>query len=245
MHSSEYRNIYRNEEFHFFYRANHFLALSLLKKFSTKKPKMRILDAGCGTGLLAHRLKQFGKVEAIDISTYAVKFAKKRNINAKIASVEKIPAKSNHFDAVVCLDVIYHQAVKNDLAALREIYRVLKPNGILIMRVPANKWLLRSIDKQVETRERYNINEIKQKLKKANFKILKISYTNFLLLPPAIASWLSEKFSKNPEAKSPLIKLPSYFNNLLSLVLIGENLLLNWIDLPAGLGIIAVAQKTK
>lgn len=245
MQKSEYRNIYENEEKHFFYKANHRLITSLLRKFTDKNSRLNILDAGCGTGLLAQKLQAFGSVEAIDINSEAIKFAKKRNITVKQASINNLPFKNSSFDVAVSIDVIYHQLVKNDQKALTELYRVLRPGGLLIVRVPANKWLTRSTDNHVYTRERYSYQKLKNKLKKANFKIIKLTYINMLLLPPAILSWFFEKLSPKKKTTSPLVKLPGVINDFLYYALTLENYLLTLFNLPFGLGLIALARKHK
>jgi 2-polyprenyl-3-methyl-5-hydroxy-6-metoxy-1,4-benzoquinol methylase len=79
MEITEYKNIFDNEKSHFFYVANHGIVLSFVKKFKSRG-KVNILDAGCGTGLLAKKLEEFGDVWGIDISPIAVNFAKIRGL---------------------------------------------------------------------------------------------------------------------------------------------------------------------
>ena len=245
MQKSEYRNIYQNEEKHFFYRANHQLVISLLHRLTDEKSNLKILDAGCGTGLLAQKLQALGTVDAIDINPEAIKFAKKREVKVKLASITNLPFNNSSFDIVISIDVLYHQKVTNDNLALAEFYRVLKPGGLLIVRVPAYNWLLRSTDIHVHTRKRYNLDELKGKLRRAKFKIIKISYVNLILLPPAVASWFLEKLFPSKKTISPLVTLPSFLNQLVFYLLMLENLLLNFSNLPFGLGLIAVSKKSK
>src|SRR5687768_16790056 len=126
MQRSEYLNIYKNEETHFYYKANHNIILSLISRYVPQK-RLKILDAGCGTGLLAKKLEKLGNVEGIDYSTEAVRFAKKRGVIVKQGLVDKLPYNKNTFDVVVCVDVINHSWVKNEQKALEEMNRVLKP----------------------------------------------------------------------------------------------------------------------
>ncbi|OGM27019.1 hypothetical protein A2627_02520 [Candidatus Woesebacteria bacterium RIFCSPHIGHO2_01_FULL_39_28] len=206
MEISEYKNIFENEETHFFYRANHNIILSLVKKYlshetdlkAKSKQPIAILDAGCGTGLLARKLAKFGKVYAIDISCQAVKYSRQRKVNAIKASITKIPFSSNFFDLVISNDVIYHKKVANDITALSEMYRVLKDKGILILRVPAIKWLATNHDKFVHTRERYSKNSLLEKLTKSGFQVEKLFYTNLLLVPVALVLHLGNVMTFSP-----------------------------------------------
>lgn len=243
MDFSEYKIIYENEDSHFYYLANHGLILSLINKCKPQK-KLKILDAGCGTGLLAKKLEIFGEVTGVDINDYAIKYSKLRGVKVKKASVDKLPFTKNAFDIVVSVDVIYHKQVK-DKKALSEFMRVLKPGGILILRVPAISWLYRSCDRQVHTRERYNLDVLKYKIKGSGFNIKKITYINSLLLLPAIISFIIEKFKGSSRKHTPLTKLPNILNQTCAFLLSLEWYIIAKLNLPAGLGIIAVCQKPK
>lgn len=243
MQTSEYENIYKNEASHFFYVTNHNITLSLVKKyFKIPRSRAKILDAGCGTGLLAKKLKSFGNTWGIDISSEAIKYAKKRGIKTKNASVNKLPFKKNSFDLVVSLDVLYHKQV-NDTKALKEFHRVLKPGGLVIIRVPANKWLHLNHDKHVHTRQRYSIHEIEKKIITSGFQINKVSYVNMILLPLAIIKQFIESIVSKNDVYSGVNYENKIVNNILSLFLFLESKIIIYFDLPYGLGIIAVAQK--
>lgn len=241
MDISEYRNIFENEKSHFFYVGNHKIILSLVEKY-TKGLDLKILDAGCGTGLLAKKLEQFGEVLAIDSSPEAIKFAKRRGVNARLASVNKLPFKGGSFDLVVSVDVIYHRDV-DDQKALGEFFRVLKPAGVLILRVPANKWLNLRHDKHVHTRERYGKGELLEKLKMAGFKIEKISFVNFALLPLAALRYFFERLNKDKEISSGVEHAHPFLNAVLIFILSLEARLITKLNFPFGLGLIAVCRK--
>lgn len=244
MQISEYKNIFENEATHFYYVGYRKIIFSFIKKIfkGNRTKKIRILDAGSGTGIVAQQLSQFGKVEAIDISNEAVKFAKKRGVNIKKGSIVNLPFKENTFDLTLSLDVIYHQAVDSDQQALAELWRVLKPQGILILKVPAFNFLKGNHDLLVHTRKRYNIYELKRECKKAGFSIIKATFIASFLFLPAIINRLAEKLQgKSPN--SNVKKIRPLFNNLLIYLFKLEDLLLQFIDLPLGITILVIAQK--
>lgn len=103
----------------------------------------RVLNVGCGDGhyniFLANRFKE---VYGIDVNPTDIAIAKKvyhqKNIMYFIASATSIPFPDNHFDRVVCIEVLEH--VKDHKQAIREIARVLKPGGIGIVTVPSENY---------------------------------------------------------------------------------------------------------
>ncbi len=240
----EYQNIYRHEDQHFFYVGIHELVLMLARHFELSIKPLRILDAGCGTGLLAKKLKQLGEVWGIDIHPAALSFTRRRGVKVKKASVTKLPFENGSFDLVICIDVLYHQKVKSDALALKEIFRVLRSGGRLILRVPAHRWLRLSHDRYVHTRQRYEKDELNKKLVKAGFFVEKMSFTGMSLYPALIFHHFWEKiFSPGQDALS-IRPIPECLNQLLILFLRFEVFLTRWVNLPQGIGLIAVARKS-
>lgn len=104
------------------------------------------LDLGCGTGvMLPALLERFSRVAGVDLSPdmiRAVPAPVAERAELAVAPMERIPFDDNTFDAVVCRGALHHAA---DLsAALREIRRVLRPGGRLLLSEPcADSFLLR------------------------------------------------------------------------------------------------------
>lgn len=178
MEKKEYEIMFRFEDDYWWYIALRGLTLSFINKFSHKKDNMRILDAGCGTGGLLARISAF-KAYGLDVSEEAMKFCKIRKLRNVIrASVCNIPFSRDSFDLIVSLDVLYYFGVMNDIIVLREFCRVLNRGGILLLNLPAYNFLQSKHDKAVHIKHRYIHKELKEKVKKAGFKIEKISYRN-------------------------------------------------------------------
>ncbi len=243
MEKAEYENMYVAEESHFYYVSLHKLILSLLKRYAPKK-SLNILDAGCGTGRLAELMQQYGNVIGIDMSDEALKFAKKRGLTVQKASVMKLPFKDNSFEVITSIDVIYHKAVNDDVKALKEMHRVLKPNGVLILRVQAIPWLKTSHDRFVHGARRYSKKMLQTKLVASGFTTVKLSYMNAILAPVGIAQHVYETFLP-PKAEYSSVKQVNQLINMTALgILKFEGKLLYKINLPYGLGLLAVCKKT-
>lgn len=247
MEKSQYSIMYEVEESHFWYVGMQKIIELFLARYLPKKPARKILDAGCGTGGMLLFLKKYGEAYGIDISSYAISLCKKRGLaNMTVGSVEKLPYLSGFFDVVTCLDVLYHRQVKNDEKTLREIYRVLRPGGLLLIRVPAYNWLRGRHDQKVHTRHRYTAHELKTLLQRVNFQVLRLTYVNSVLFPLLMLKRLTEKFFlfKN-QSQSDISTFPVILNWLLKGIFWCEGQLLKCVSFPFGLSIMTVAQKDR
>lgn len=116
--------------------------IALKKFFSIIKVSGSIIDIGGGYGRLSFLYcPRFKYCLLIDPSKKLLEIAKKdlekfRNIKFKIGTAEKIPARDSVFDLALMVRVVHH--VNQPLSAFREVYRVLKPHGYLILEF-ANK----------------------------------------------------------------------------------------------------------
>ena len=239
MLKQEYENLYSLEENFWFFKGMRKIQFNLLEKYN-KNNNLKILDTGCGTGFLMTQLKKYGEVHGIDISVDALNYCKERGlVNVHKGTIESLPFEENTFDLVTSLDVIYHKWVKSDLEALKEINRVLKKDGLLLVQEASYNFMKSSHDKAVMTRERYTKKNLKKKLEQANFEIKKITYVNTILFPIVLIKRLLESPSESSEVK----KIPKFFNNLFTKILYFESSLLKNINFPFGLSIIAIAKK--
>lgn len=215
------------------------ISTSLIKKYLTQQSDLKILSAGCGVGLELENLSKFGSTTGVDISDTALDYCRRRGFkNIVKASVVKLPFPDAEFDLVTSMDVLYHQGVEDDLKAIFEMRRVLKNDAWLLLRVPAGKRLMSDYDKAIHGKKRYNKQEIKDKMEKADFKIKKITYINCFLLPVAI---IKRKFIK--KAESDLKTPPRLINLILKYFLFFEAFLIRYINLPFGLSIFCIAKK--
>ena len=240
MRYSEYIRIERLEKIHFWYRAMEEMAINLINNYFGNI-KIKILDTGCGTGGMTKKLEQFGDVTGIDINEKALILAKKKGLKKILkADVCNLPFKDKSFDLVTSFDVLYHRGISDDMKAIKEMHRVLKPCGLLFIRVPAFEFLRGSHDIIVQTRHRYTVGELKLKLETIGFKIEKLIYANTVLSFPLFIKRSIER-SRHKRAHSEITSLPKILNEILYFFLKNENKLMGY--LPFGTSIICNARK--
>jgi len=245
MEPEEYESIYRLEESHWWYRGMREMALALLDRYLPQRDKLTVLDAGCGTGGMMGALGKYGWVYGLDFSLLALGFCRKRSIRSAVrASVTHIPYPSERFDLATSFEVLYHAGVGNDVQALKEIHRVLRPGGYFLLRLPAFEFLRGAHDQMVHTRHRYTAGEVGEKLAATGFEVVRLSYANSLLFPVAAASRLAERISRRAgTAQSDVQEASPLVNRALLGVLRAESVVLRTIDLPVGLSVLALARK--
>ena len=145
----------------------------------------RVLDAGCGTGALCEALSRRGyDVRGVDPHASAMDLDPERFCEA---TTDSLPEPEYYFDLVCCLDVLEHV---DDSAALAEVYRVLKPGGVLLASVPAYQWLWSERDKVAGHLRRYTRAGIRALLEDSGFSVELMFGYQFFLLPALVASRL-------------------------------------------------------
>lgn len=216
----------------------------LFRRYLPKNSKLKILDAGCGTGAAFPILAPFGRVTGVDISPEALRFAKKVGEKTKKASVTKLPFTKESFDAVVSLDVLYHAWVADYRKALVEYVRVLKPGGILLWREPAFDWLKSGHDLVDFTQRRFTKEQMRESLQGLTLDIKKISYINTILFPLVIIKRLpSVLHLEKPQAKSDIGSIGFRLNEALTKIFSLESQLIMHMSFPFGSSVICIAQK--
>jgi ubiquinone/menaquinone biosynthesis C-methylase UbiE len=245
MSPDEYDIMYRVEDSHWWYKGMERITRTVLDRWYPRSQRLHILDAGCGTGAaVAGYLADYGRVTAFDAAPSALNYCSRRRIRClTCASVVSIPFRSAFFDLVTSFDVLSERWVSNDLAALKEFYRVLAPGGRLLLRLPALKWLRGQHDRAVNVSHRYTRHEVVEKLEGSGFSVQLISYANTLLFPVIWLKRWGDRILTPPDHASDLTLSVGPVNRLLADILACEAPFVARSRLPIGVSVIAVGQK--
>lgn len=201
----------------------------------------RILDVGCGTGANLLMLSRYGEAEGVDISEDALAFCRERGLDhVRQGAGEELPYDENTFDLVTAFDVVEH--MDDDLAGLREMYRVLRPGGHALVFVPTFMFLWGLQDDVSHHRRRYRLSELRRVFEQAGFEIERSTYANITFFMPIL---LIRKLMRLTGIKAETennINVPA-MNGVLGALLGSESAILRYTNLPFGVSGLCVAKK--
>lgn len=243
MEQHEYQTMFELENDYWWFVARRNLVTEIVARESQRKEHLSIFDAGCGTGANLEAISRYGETFGVDMAHAAIDFCRKRGIERlAISRLEHLAYLSESFDIVTALDVLEH--VDEDLKAMSEIHRVLRPGGMLLVTVPAYGFLWSEHDEALHHRRRYAAYELRNKLSLVGFEIERCSYfITTLFFPILFIRILQGIFKKSTHPKTSVVELPRLLNALLVGLLGLEQGLFRYINLPFGVSIVCIARK--
>ncbi len=242
MKEQMYRAIYRAQKNHWWYKVRKYIVLDQIERFYRPDREAKVIDVGCGCGFLLKALRKYGSVFAVentDIVTHILK--RHKDVRIEYCDFPRLrPFPQEDFSLITCLDVLEH--IEDDEAALAQLYTMLKPDGCMVLTVPAHMFLWSKHDEDNLHFRRYGKKELLEKVKRAGFHIKRLSYFNSILFPPIVLyrllSRLCETRSTDLEAsRNPLI------DKLLFKLFSMERRILHRRNLPMGVSLLLVATK--
>jgi SAM-dependent methyltransferase len=213
---------------------------AILLKIRTPHSALRILDVGCGTGANLEMLSQFGDAEGVDVSDEALEFCRRKGLTVQKGLAETLPYADESFDVTTALDVVEH--LDNDVAGLKEMFRVTKKGGYSLIFVPAFMWLWGVQDDISNHRIRYTKSQIVERLQKAGYTVERATYANWTFLAPILAGrTLMRVTGIKPESENNVNV--SALNGVFGKLFSAERFWLRKFDFPIGVSIVVVARK--
>jgi SAM-dependent methyltransferase len=245
MQAHHYPILYQVEDSHWWYVGRRRIIQSLVEKIcrTLNKTNPRILDVGCGTGANLKMLAACGRAEGVDISPQAVEFCRERGLDSvKLGAAEQLPYEDGSFDVVTALDVVEH--LDDDVAGLREMRRVLRPDGRVLLFVPAFMFLWGVQDDVSNHRRRYTLPSLLKAVEAAGFSIEWSSYANIsfflpVLLVRSVMRWLGLRAATEYGINLPLMNGP--FSSLFA----AERFVFERGRIPFGVSAVCIARRVE
>jgi SAM-dependent methyltransferase len=248
-----------DEDRHWWFASRTRAILTYLDRYAGAGRDLRVLDVGCGAANMTHHLRHYGQVVGVDNNPRPLEVARQRGLEAFQGAADNLPSGDGEFDLVTLLDTVEHVPAEDTV--FEECRRVLRGpdpargtgGGKLLVTVPAFMFLWSRNDVINLHQRRYTAPELRAKLERHGFDVLRISYNNFFVFPMAAALILLRRGRAEPELASPHFDEAAYqvemepASPLLNSVLMGvgkvEAALLRRISLPFGTSVIAMAEK--
>jgi SAM-dependent methyltransferase len=197
---------HRAEDRHWWYQGRRRVLERAIERLGLPE-HARVLDAGCGSGRNMVELARYGVVTGVELSDTSVALARERGVGEVLeGSVMNMPFDEGAFDLTVSLDVIEH--LQDDVGALRELRRVTKPGGALLVTVPAYQWLWSGHDVVNHHHRRYNRRTLLAAAESGGWHLESSTHFNSLLLPVAILLRALERFKPSTTKSSLDLWIP-------------------------------------
>jgi SAM-dependent methyltransferase len=236
------------EQRHFWFRGFRRFITPLIEEATAGRSRVRLLDAGSGTGANLPFLQQYGTAFGLELFQRGIRFAHERGIPRLIqGSVTHLPIPDASLDVVLSFDVLYCLETPAEQAAIREMFRVVRPGGFVVINVAALDMLRGDHSALGGEVRRYTKADLRRKLEQTGFRVQRLTYTNASLFPitatvRALQRLRGEKADANN--KGDFYVPPAPINALFSGALALEaTIVAAGIDMPVGSSLLCLAQK--
>jgi SAM-dependent methyltransferase len=200
------------------------------------------LEIGCGTGFVSSRIaRAFPNVDisAGELFPEGLRFVSQRLPAATIYQLDarRMPFRKE-FDVVGAFDVVEH--IDEDDKVFQEIYKALKPSGVILLTVPQHPFLWSEFDTYGHHKRRYTRRQLKERLENAGFEILALRSFVSLLFPLQLVTRCRSCAQFDIEAE---FRISPLMNRSLGTVMRVESALIRaGISFPFGGSLLAVAR---
>lgn len=256
MQEHYYLNLSEAEKKHWYFAARRQCIEDLICRYilpGVKEPRLKILDAGCGTGGTTNFLTRFGTVTALELSETAIRLLKTNYphldvVKGSVEDMDNLLIKVD-FDLITALGVLYHKEIKNPLYALKNINHKLKTGGWLMWQEAAYPFLKRKHDELSQGARRFLPAQMHSLLIESGFQICFGSHVGSFIFPLALILALLSKIENTDtstvrgesiDRKVP----PKYFNTILyDISRLEMKCALNVFPIPIGVSYFIMAKK--
>ena len=234
------------ERDHWWFRAKRSLVLQEARRAGVDRQGLAV-DVGCGTGAVLSALSpEFARVVGTDLSARGARLAATTvgpEVGPVLARAEALPFPPAAATLVTSLDVLEH--LDDDVAALRELSRVARPGGLLVLAVPAYEWAWSDHDVALGHRRRYTAGRLRRVAEEAGIECVRITYFHSWLVPLAFLLRRTplRRLMKGDQEEASYVS-PAVNRAFVALTVI-ERWVIRLVPVPFGLSILLVARRPR
>jgi SAM-dependent methyltransferase len=226
------------ERSHFWFRGFRWFVRPVLEDAVDGVSSPLLLDCGCGTGANLPMLQAFGEAYGFDFTWQGLSLAKRLGrTRVARATIARIPFPSGRFDVATSFDVFQCLPDEVEAAAIREMARVLKPGGHVVMTVAALEVLHGSHSVLSEEVRRYTPSRLTRLLESAGFRIERLTFANASLVPILLPMRLYQRWRSGGALEAGELEIrmpPAPVNAALTGLLRVEAAALRLVNMPIG-----------
>jgi SAM-dependent methyltransferase len=237
----------RAERSHFWFRGFRAFVEPFVRRAVSGIAAPQLIDCGCGTGANLEMLRKFGQVRGFDLTWNGLELARdlKRGPIAR-ASIGAIPFADRTFDLATSFDVFQCLPDAVEHAAAREMWRVLKPGGHVVLNVAALELLSGQHAVLSEEVRRYTPRSLRLLLETAGFEVLRVTFVHFSLFPLMLPVRLVQRWTSGGTVEPGEFDItvpPAPINAALSGLLYLEAAALRLTNMPIGTSVLCLARR--
>jgi 2-polyprenyl-3-methyl-5-hydroxy-6-metoxy-1,4-benzoquinol methylase len=237
------------EREHYWFTTRREVVRDVLRAAVPDLDERALFDIGCGSGGLLAFLGASGIALAGACDVYPESLALvRRHVAAPLLLVDegRFPPLGRGQTLLSLFDVLEH--IDDDRGTLGHLFEVLEPGGILVLTVPAHKFLFDEMDEIAHHRRRYSRPELEDKLRAAGFRVLRLSHFMAPLVPLVALRWLAGALlggASTLERRKAELSVVPLLNGVMRGLLRLERPLVRAGVLPFGSSLIAVAERPR
>ena len=236
----------RAADSHFWYHGFRRFIPPALADTANGRTDLRIIDCGCGVGQNMRLLEPHGHVVGIELDSMAAVAGREFGRPIARADITRIPFPDNAFDMAVSFDVL--QVVEPDLAAVREMARIVRPGGCVLLTVAAFNMLAGDHAEVWNECRRYTPATARALVDSAGLRVERVSFMFATLFPLMLAVRTVQRvlrpFRARPSHSDTEVPWAP-LNTALMRLLDGEAALSRYVPMPIGTSLIVVARKDR
>lgn len=248
MNPEEYERLDRLDRVHWFYSGKRAIVRHWVERFVTLGRDDLLIDAGMGAGTWLVEMSRTCRVLGLDDHDESLAVA-----GPRLAAVggQALKTTLDHVDlpdacanVVTLLDVLEH--LDDDRGALREMIRLTRPGGLIVITVPALRWLWSDWDVALHHRRRYQRRDLLALVNVPGVEVLHTAYMNTALLP-AIAlarAWRRLVPARPGAARAEDLVPPGPINALLRTLFVAPACQ-QWFQPPLGVSLLAILRRVE